>query len=71
MDNKFTFEDNCVVCGKPYSVEVDEEGWNAWRNGELIQNALPDMTAGDREFLISQICPTCFDDLFKEDDEDE
>ena len=34
----------CAFCGKFHFVEVDFEQLEAWQNGELIQNAMPDLT---------------------------
>lgn len=64
---------SCVSCRKSYHLEVNREGYNAWRyGGMLIQNALPDLTASERELLISGLCDTCYagpdDDL--DDDSD-
>jgi hypothetical protein len=56
----------CVECRKPVEFEVDELGIAAWRHGDLIQHALPDLPASLREMLITQICPICFDKLFAE-----
>ena len=49
----------CPFCGVNHSVEVNLAQYEAWENGELIQNAMPDVSATEREQLISQICPEC------------
>jgi hypothetical protein len=54
----------CEHCKKSYSFEVRENGLEAWENGEYIQDALYDLTAGQRELLTSSICGKCFDELF-------
>ena len=64
------FTRNCVFCGKPHTVEVMEYQFNVWRMGELIQNAMPDTSVEDREFLISGICPKCQESIFGVDDDD-
>ena len=56
----------CVFCGKFHLVEVDLEQLEAWRNGELIQNAMPDLTPTEREQLISGLCPKCQAKMFGE-----
>lgn len=33
-----------------------------------IQDIFPDMTASDRELLISRLCGACWESLFNEDD---
>lgn len=54
----------CPFCGKEYEVEVPEEGYNRWQNGELIQVAMPDVAPEVREALISGICESCWIDTF-------
>ena len=49
----------CPFCRKFHIVEVDLEKFEAWQNGELIQNVMPDLTPTEREQLVSQICPKC------------
>lgn len=61
----------CPFCGKGYSVMVDENSYFDWVFfGTLIQNAFPDLSATERECLISHICPECqemtFGDEFDE-----
>ena len=56
----------CTFCGKFHLVEVDLEQFEAWRNGELIQNAMPDLTPTEREELISGLCPKCQAKMFGE-----
>lgn len=49
----------CPFCGESHAVEVNLAGYEAWQNGELIQNALPELSPTEREQLISCLCPTC------------
>ena len=35
-----------------------------WQNGSLIQDAMPYLSADERELLISGTCGTCFDKMF-------
>jgi hypothetical protein len=60
----------CSSCGRVVDFELPLDGWNAWNRGELIQRCFPDMDADRREILISGICGTCFEELFKEEDDD-
>ena len=60
----------CPMCGTISMINVDEEGYKAWRNGELIQRALPDVSSEDRETLISGICAFCQDGFFEEEEEE-
>ena len=54
----------CPFCNTVTVVTVDEDGLNAYNEGALVQKAFPDMSATDREVLISGICPKCQDDIF-------
>ena len=56
----------CTFCRQFHLVEVDLEQLEAWRNGELIQNAMPDLTLTEREQLISGLCPKCQTEIFGE-----
>lgn len=64
-----TIEKKCVFTGKMYKVVVPIEGYSKWRKGMLIQDALPELSAEDREFLISGISPEGWEQAFgKEED---
>jgi hypothetical protein len=39
-------------------LNVTHEAMDRWRSGTLIQDAFPDLSADDREFLMSGITPT-------------
>jgi hypothetical protein len=61
----------CRICRQPVVVEVDMIDIAKWQNGMLIQNAMPYLTADEREMFISGTCSDCWDKLFPESDEDE
>jgi hypothetical protein len=63
-----TINVTCPFCDKEYQVEVPEEGYNRWVNGELIQRAMPDVAPEVREALISGICENCWADMFGGDE---
>lgn len=60
----------CVSCSKVQTVTVDAAPFHKWRSGMHIQDAMPDVSDGDREFLLSSICEPCFDAAFKESDDE-
>lgn len=65
-------EYQCRHCGDSYGLEVDPEMFQKWEAGEiLIQEAFSNLTAGERELMISGTCDTCWDAMFGEDEEDE
>jgi len=55
----------CPFCGKEHDVRVSESAYYRWAfDGELIQYAMPELSATEREQLISQICPDCQKKIF-------
>lgn len=63
----------CVHCNEVYTLNVNEENFQLWTEGQgLIQDLLGDLSAGERELLISGTCDNCWKDKFGfVDDEDE
>jgi len=49
----------CPFCGADHAVEVNLTEYIAWESGELIQNAMPNLSPTEREQLISHICSEC------------
>ena len=56
---RFDVDLTCPFCGKDHAVEVSLAGYIEWERGELIQNAMPDLTPTEREQLIYGLCPKC------------
>lgn len=62
----------CWKCKRNFVISCDKSKYNLWKNGELIQNALADLSSDQRELLISGTCGECWDILFPlSDDEDD
>ena len=57
----------CVECGKKFTLEVNQNDYDDWKSGKLVQKAFPYLKAGERELLISGLCEDCFDKLFEDD----
>lgn len=57
----------CPFCGEVFEIHVPLAGFEAWQNGELVQNAFPELTAENREFLISGMCRDCQEKIFGEE----
>lgn len=38
-------------------INISEEQYQKWCNGELIQNAMPNISADEREFIMTGITP--------------
>ncbi len=54
----------CLYCGKTSEVELDLEKVRRWQAGEHVQNVWPEMSADERELLITGIHPQCWDSIF-------
>jgi hypothetical protein len=61
----------CGVCGEYELWSLDRDAVTRWQEGEHIQDAFPDMSAGDREILISGTHAACWDKLFPGEEDDE
>ena len=49
-------------------IDITFEQYDAWANGELIQDAMPHLSVEDREFIVSGCTPEDFDFLFPEEE---
>jgi len=49
-------------------IPVTEEQLNAWNSGTLIQIAMPNINADDREFLMTGITPEEWAAAFSDED---
>jgi hypothetical protein len=55
----------CPMCRNKGAVIVEEEGYLAWRDlGWNIQDALPDLSADERELLISGTHAHCWQKMW-------
>ncbi len=61
----------CVITGDMYPVEVRELDLEMYEGGVLAQNAFPDLTPEDREFIISGISPKGWAKMHKDEDGNE
>ena len=64
---KISVKVKCPLCKKDYTVDnVPRQRYFEWRNGGNlhIQDALPELSADDRESLVSGVCKTCWDNMF-------
>jgi hypothetical protein len=51
----------CPRCRKMTLVEVNANQYMAWKDGELIQKAMPSLSTSEREMLMTGYCSTCWD----------
>lgn len=56
-------ETQCPSCADKHTVTVDRQGYSNWMQGQLIQDALSNVSVDDRERLMTGICPSCWEHL--------
>lgn len=62
----------CESCGQLYILDVDKKDFNDYMyHVRYIQDAMPYLTAGERELILSKTCNTCYNKMFEMEDEDE
>jgi len=69
MDTATAVTKQCPMCGKLETNVFPTEGLNKWKDGMLIQNAMPNVNECLREFLITGHCEDCraeVDRMFEE-----
>lgn len=60
----FVVPTTCPFCGSKKDVVVDPIQYNMWRHhGFAIQNAMPQLSASDRERLVTGACDDCWDEM--------
>lgn len=59
----------CPFCGAEHSVSVYEADYDNWVAGGLAQDVFPYLSSTEREQLISQLCPSCQEEVFGEDED--
>ena len=72
-DWMFEIETICPICGKKHTISVNRfefsDGIQRYRyQGVLIQDAFPRFTPSQREFLLTGICDSCLDKMWKTTD---
>jgi len=53
----------CPVTKEMYTVEIDTPEWLLYKSGVAIQEAIPDLTPQQAEFVISHYTPAEYDQL--------
>ena len=59
----------CRHCDAVHELTVNVEGFVSWQSGKYIQDALPELSADERELLISNTCDECWQQLWPSEDE--
>ena len=68
MPDTITLVKNCPFCRVVQRKEFPIEGYIKYEGGHPVQDCFPEMSADDREFLITGICPKCWDSMNTEED---
>ena len=56
----------CPMCDKSSLIEVDAISFRTWQAGAHIQNAFPQLLAGQRELLMTGFHEACWDQMYDE-----
>ena len=58
-----------IISGKINAMYLDitEEQYFSWKNGDLVQEAFPQLNSGEREFIVSGITPKEWEEVFGEE----
>lgn len=51
----------CMMCGETSEMVLDLDKVNRWQRGEFVQNVFPELSAAERELLISGTHGHCWD----------
>jgi hypothetical protein len=71
-ENAFYIPVTCNSCNEIHKVYCKEEDYNNWKDGSgFIQDIMDYVPPALRELLISGTCGKCFDEMFKEEDEED
>ena len=49
-------------------MDISEGALQAWQGGMLIQDAMPNLSANEREFVMTGITPYEWDNMFEEEE---
>lgn len=64
----YEYHAKCPMCGQRWAIELtndQERRFFEYRSkGQMIQEALPDLSRVEREFLKSAMCPECQEQIF-------
>jgi len=58
-----------IISGKINEMDLDitEEQYFNWKNGDLVQRAFPQLNSEEREFIVSGITPKEWKEVFGEE----
>lgn len=59
----------CPLCGKQGEIVVPREDYERYKKGFYVQDAFPQLSAGDREQILTGYHSQCWDACFKEEED--
>ena len=66
MEDMMEIDRTCPWCWKKNTIHVPKDKYHRWINGDLVQNCFADLSAEDREILMTGFCPKCWEAMFKD-----
>ena len=63
----YTYKGKCIATGKEVVVKVPGGGLFKYRQGAMIQDAFPNLSKDDREFLLSGLSKEGWEEWFGKD----
>lgn len=55
----------CKYCKKVYDVEIEDNDYNQWKDGNVYLHVVADyLYAWERELLLSNTCDHCWSKMF-------
>jgi hypothetical protein len=64
MHREHPLQVDCRGCGTSHTLLVNITDVAEWKLGKYIQDAMPYLSADERELLISRTCGVCWDEMF-------
>lgn len=64
--NEIDISVKCPFCGTVSEITVSKDSFMTWQMGEMIQMAMPELGADEREILVSGLCLKCQAEVFGE-----
>ena len=73
---KIKVTEQCMCCGAVVPLLVYEEDYNEFKytprnQRRNVQDIFPYLTNEDREMFLSHTCPTCWNDMFPDEEDEE
>jgi hypothetical protein len=63
-EQDFGLECHCDYCNHEENILVYEKDYDAWHNGEPIQDVMDYLTSDEREIINTNTCGSCWDKFF-------